>query len=137
MLYYTQRLAPGLETALQGRLSTSKVQVAVGMRYGNPSMATGLRQLRDQGVKDLIVLPLFPQYSATTAGTMFDAVFSELQTWRWIPQLQTISDYHNHPTYIQAIAERIRLHWKSSLQPKHLIFSFHGIPEDYVHAGDP
>jgi ferrochelatase len=84
-----------------------------------------------------LVLPLFPQYSATTAGTILDAVFAELQTWRWIPHLHTISDYHDHPAYIRALAQHIRLHWDSSSFPEHLIFSFHGIPQDYVQAGDP
>ncbi len=137
LLYHTQRLGTGLEAALQARTPGSDVHVAVGMRYGNPSLANGLRQLRDKGATHLLILPLFPQYSATTTGTILDSVFSELQTWRSIPHLQTISDYHDHPAYIQAIAERIRQHWESSHLPDRLIFSFHGIPEDYARAGDP
>jgi len=137
LLYFTQRLATGLETALQARLPASEMHVAAGMRYGNPSLVEGLRKLREQGVTQLLVLPLFPQYSATTTGTILDAVFSELQTWRRIPHLQTLSHYHDHPAYIHALAEQIRLYWESSDLPERLIFSFHGIPEDYVRAGDP
>ncbi len=137
LLYHTQRLGAGLEAALRARLKDNEVRVVAAMRYGSPSLANGLRQLRDQGATHLFILPLFPQYSGSTSATILDAVFSELQTWRSIPHLQIISSYHDHPAYIHALAEKIRQHWGSSGLPDQLIFSFHGIPEDYVRKGDP
>ena len=113
------------------------IPVVLGMRYGEPSIATGLRQLREQGVRRILVFPLFPQYSATTTASMFDAVFDELKQWRWLPEIRTIAHYHDHPAYIAALADSIRTTWADKGQPEQLLFSFHGIPQSYFLKGDP
>ncbi len=132
LLYHTQDLAEKIEAALQARLPKTKLEVAVGMRYGNPSLASGLHQLRERGAELFIILPLFPQYSNTTSGTIIAALFDELKTWRTIPPVQIINNYHDHPAYISAIAKSIKLQKGSKL-----LFSFHGIPQEYIEKGDP
>jgi ferrochelatase len=107
------------------------------MRYGNPSIAAGLDELRRAGARRLLVLPLYPQYSATTTASTFDAVTQELRTWRWLPETRFINHYHDFPAYIAALAASVRNYWAEHGEPERLVMSFHGIPEDYFHAGDP
>jgi len=126
--------------ALQERLGIAlpgPVRVELGMRYGNPSVASALAKLREASVRRLLVLPLYPQYSATTTASTFDAVTRELSTWRWVPELRFVNQYHDAPGYIAALAERIRVHWAEHGKPDRLLFSFHGIPRDYFENGDP
>jgi ferrochelatase len=84
-----------------------------------------------------VVLPLFPQYSGSTSGSIFDALTAELRAWRSMPDLQFISSYHDHPAYLDALAENIRRTWQARQPPRRLLFSFHGIPKSYVERGDP
>jgi ferrochelatase len=88
-------------------------------------------------VQRLLILPLFPQYSATTTATIYDVVFDELKRWRWMPELRTISGYHDHPRYVQALAASIRRAWEETGRADKLLFSFHGIPKSYFAKGDP
>ncbi len=128
------------ETALQQLLEQKMeqpVKVELAMRYGNPSIATGLEQLRQTNARRVVVIPLYPQYSATTTASTFDAISRELQQWRWIPDLEFISHYHDHPAYIQALAASVQDYWQQHGTPEKLLMSFHGIPEDYHTAGDP
>jgi ferrochelatase len=110
--------------------------VALGMTYGSPGIPEALAQLRSAGVRQLVVLPLYPQYSGTTTASVFDRVTSQLQRWRWLPELHFIASYHDEPAYIEAIAASIREHWRTH-ERSHLLFSFHGIPRKYLLAGDP
>ncbi len=130
-----QRQAAALEAAL--RADGVLVKVAIGVRYGEPSIAAALRQLDAAGARRVLVLPLFPQYSATTTATSFDAVFDELKTWRHVPELRTVSRYGDHPLYIAALAASIREAWADGSRPDRLLLSFHGIPRDYADKGDP
>ena len=84
-----------------------KVLVDVAMRYGTPSIANALDNFQEQGVNNIIVLPLYPQYAGPTTGATFDAVFNKIKTWRWIPSIHFQSGYHDHPLYIQALVESI------------------------------
>ena len=106
------------------------------MTYGSPAIPAALEQLRSAGVRRLVVLPLYPQYSGTTTASVFDRVTSQLQRWRWVPELRFIGNYHDEPAYIDAIAASIREHWRTH-ERGHLLFSFHGIPRRYLLAGDP
>lgn len=112
------------------------VRVALAMRYGRPSIATALAELRATNAQRLLVLPLYPQYSATTSASVFDAVVRELCTWRWLPELRFITDYHRYPPYIEALATSI-LAAQMPLPAERLLFSFHGLPQSSVPAGDP
>lgn len=113
------------------------VHVVLAMRYGNPSIIDGLNRLRELNAQRLLVLPLYPQYSATTTASTFDAVSEVLKTWRWLPELRMVRHYHDHPGYIDALVESIRVHWASHEKPDKLLFSFHGLPKHYFLAGDP
>lgn len=128
------------EAALRGRLRErlgGGLELALGMRYGNPSIPAALAQLRAANVRRLLVLPLYPQYSATTTASTFDAVTRELSGWRWLPELRFINSYHDEPGYIAALGESIRRYWAEHGEPERLLFSFHGIPRDYFLNGDP
>jgi len=119
------------------KLLGDDVHVELAMRYGNPSIASGLQALREKGCTRVLVFPLYPQYSATTTGSTFDAVADELKTWRWVPELRMISSYHDHPAYIDALAASVRSHWEAHGKADRLLISFHGIPQRYFDNGDP
>lgn len=124
--------------ALRARLTgMDSVAVELAMRYGNPSIASALDKLQRAGMRKLIVLPLYPQYSATTTASVFDEVSRVLQGWRVLPELHFIRDYYRHPGYITALATSIEQHWQQHGRSQKLLFSFHGIPQRYVDAGDP
>ncbi len=111
--------------------------VVLGMRYGNPSITSALAQLREQHVRRILVLPLYPQYCAATTASTFDAVTRELHTWRWLPELRFINQYHDQQLYIHALANSVREHWRTHDQPDKLVMSFHGIPKRNLLEGDP
>jgi len=126
--------------ALARRLSETlpvPPRVELAMRYGQPSVSAGLHALRSSGVRRVLVLPLYPQYSATTTASVVDAVTEECRRWRWLPELRFINQYHDHPAYVAALADRIRHHWEAEAPGERLLFSFHGIPQRYFLAGDP
>ena len=102
--------ARALESALTERWQGS-VKVALGMRYGNPSIATALKSLRDWGAHRVLVLPLYPQYSATSTASTFDAVADAFKKRRWIPELRTVNGYLDSPSYIEALASSVREVW--------------------------
>lgn len=124
------------QAAIQQQLG-SDVSVKLGMRYGNPSIATALREFRDEGIRRIIVLPLYPQYAAPTTGTVFDAVARELMTWRWVPELDFINGYADHPLYIDALAQSVKEHIDTHGLPQKFIFSYHGMPKRNLDLGDP
>ncbi len=122
--------------AIRARLQ-DQVSVELAMRYGSPSVRSGLENLRASGVTRVLVLPMYPQYSHTTTASVSDAVSASLQAMQWSPQLDTINDYHRHPAYIRALADSIRHNWSVNPRGQLLLFSFHGIPQRYVDNGDP
>ena len=113
------------------------VRVELAMRYGNPSIASALGRLREANARRLLVFPLYPQYSAATTASTFDAVAAELSTWRWLPELRLVNHYHDDPYYIEALVDSIRQFWAEHDRPERLLFSFHGLPKKYFLAGDP
>jgi ferrochelatase len=136
LLAITRRQADGIAARL-GRSFGEQVRVAVGMRYGEPSIAGALEELSRAGCRRILVLPLYPQYSGATTASTFDAVFAELATWRWVPALRTIDGYHDEPGYVDALAASIRELWRRDGEPEKLLFSFHGMPVRYFRSGDP
>ncbi|MGH8501948.1 MAG: ferrochelatase [Gammaproteobacteria bacterium] len=136
LLVISSQQADALRAELARRFR-GPVEVALAMRYGNPSVAAGLDELRRKGVRRLLVLPLYPQYSATTTGSTFDAVADVLKTWRWLPELRFVNHYADDAGYVGALAARIRAHWQAHGRGQRLLFSFHGIPKRYLLNGDP
>lgn len=111
--------------------------VKLGMRYGNPSIAKALREFQAEGVRKIIILPLYPQYAAATTGSTFDAVTKELQSWRFVPELHFINNYCDDYTYIQALADSIQDDINTHGKPQKLLFSYHGMPKRNLDLGDP
>ena len=111
--------------------------VALGMRYGNPSIESALKELQQKQVRRLLVFPLYPQYCAATTASTFDAVTNVLQKWRWIPELRFINQYFEEETYIAALADSIQQFWNKNGKPQKIVFSYHGIPKKYHTKGDP
>ncbi|MDF1530528.1 MAG: ferrochelatase [Sedimenticola sp.] len=136
LLFHTQAIAEKLEKAVQDAQQTP-VSVVTAMRYGQPSIADGLEQLRQKNARRILVLPLYPQYSASTTASTFDEISRVLRGWRWIPELRFINHYHDQPGYIKALANSIRDYWNKHGEPDRLLLSFHGIPQSYQDKGDP
>lgn len=124
-----------LAKALQAQLPEFEVRLA--MRYGTPSIASVLRELQAQGLERLLVLPLYPQYSATTTASVHDAVFAELSGWRTLPELRLINDYHQNSDWLDALEASVESHWDMHGRGEKLLVSFHGIPQRFARAGDP
>ena len=136
LLAISKRQKDAIEKSLHDRLP-GRVEVALAMRYGNPSIKHGLETLRQANAQRLLVVPLYPQYSATTTASIFDAVSSELQNWRWLPEIRFINRYHHEPAYSRVLAESIQQFRQQHGSADKLLFSFHGIPKDYFEQGDP
>src|SRR5437016_5105156 len=114
------------------------VVVDWAMRYGNPSIASRIEALTAQGCDRLLVVPLYPQYSAATSATVCDEVFRVLAGMRAQPTLRVTPPYYDHPDYVEALAISINAHLKSlPFQPELIVASFHGMPKKYVDKGDP
>jgi ferrochelatase len=132
LLYYTRRQTELLQKALPD------VPVRFGMQIGNPPLGDVLHELIRDGVERLIVLPMYPQYSATTTASATDTLFKALLKERRVPALRTVPPYYDHPAYLDAMTAVIRddlarLSW----EPEHYLLSFHGLPIRYAQAGDP
>jgi len=120
--------------AIQARLPDARV--AMAMRYGRPGIPETLRALREAGMRRLLVLPLYPQYSATTTASVLDAVGRELSRWENLPELRFVRDYHADPGWLEALATQIK-RLRGESPGEKLLLSFHGIPERFVRRGDP
>jgi len=135
LLFHSRDLARAMQKEFER--SMPRVRVYPAMRYGRPGIAEALEQARADNVQRLIVLPMYPQYSATTTASVFDGVARALKSVRWIPELRLITHYHYDDGWVEAIADRIRSHQQEHGQPDRLLFSFHGIPKRYLLDGDP
>lgn len=132
----TRNLAARLDAHFRA-LAPDRVRVVHAMRYGSPSLEETLAQLAREGMRRLLVLPLFPQFSATTTASVLDAVVSVLSRWRNPPEFRFIKDYHADELHIYALARSVEAHWQKSGRGERLLLSFHGIPQRYVDNGDP
>lgn len=136
LLYHTQDQKNAIEAKLKATMGDNIV-VEFAMRYGQPSVASVLDKMFAQGVRKLVVLPLYPQYCASTVGSTFDAIANYLKQTRWVPELRFINQYCDFAPYIQAQAKKIKAHWNTYGRADKLIFSYHGIPKRYLTSGDP
>ena len=124
---------------LQGWLGQRghRVQVRYAMRYGSQSIASQLDALKTEGTTRVLILPAYPQYSATTTASLFDAVYAWAARVRRLPELRFVNHYHDDSGHIKALAAGIRRHWKEHGRSERLVMSFHGVPERTLHLGDP
>jgi len=136
LVVFSERLRADLSTTLAQRI-LAPLSVELAMLYSRPSVSEGLKKLRESGAQRILVLPHFPQYCAATTGAVYDQVNAELRRWRWLPELRYIAEYHDHPSYIDALRASVVQQWEAEGRTKHLVISFHGIPEQFFHQGDP
>jgi len=133
LLVLSQDLAAAVLAAELG----NEVRVEIAMRYGSPTIRAKLEAMKAEGVSRILVLPLYPQYAAATTASAFDAVVAVLERWRHIPEWTFVSDYHDEPAYIEAVAGSIASYWREHGRPQRLLMSFHGLPERSRALGDP
>ncbi len=124
------------QSALQQKLG-DEIPVALAMRYGSPSFDNVVGKLIESGLNRLVVLPLYPQNSATTTATSFYHQADILAKYRNLPSVHFIDSYFQHPAYIEALANSVRAHWQELEKRNHLVMSFHGLPQINVDRGDP
>jgi len=130
-------LSRALTDAVAQRCASAGVRVELAMTYGEPAIADVLARLLDAGVQRVLLLPLYPQYSATSSAAAFDRVFAALRARPRLPQLRTLTSYHDAPEYISALCSSVEEYRKTHGAAERLLLSFHGIPQRYVDAGDP
>jgi len=120
-----------------GEQGHAALVVEYAMRYGNPSIASVLARLKEQQCERILILPLYPQYAASTTATAFDAITDFYQRARNIPELRLVKHFHDHPAYIAALADSLRKYWDRHGRPDRLLMSFHGLPRFTLERGDP
>ncbi|WP_206483407.1 ferrochelatase [Thalassotalea sp. G2M2-11] len=136
LLVITEKLRDKVADQLQVS-EREDIVLAIGMRYGQPAIGQVLDKFQQQGVDNIVVLPLYPQYAGPTTGSTFDAVVNTIKQWRWIPSLHFINGYYDHPQYISALANTIDEHVAKHGKPEKLVFSYHGMPKYFLESGDP
>ncbi len=131
---YTQAQAE----KLSARMGEDRLIIDFAMNYGNPSIQSKIGALKDQGCDRICVVPLYPQYSATTTASVCDRTFDALKKMRWQPALRTAPSFHDRPVYIGALARSIKTHLEGlDFTPDKILMSYHGIPKAYFDKGDP
>ena len=137
---YTERQAAMLGAAIAERLASPTI-VLPAMRYGNPSIASAIATLKEQHCNNILVVPLYPQYAASTTASTFDQLARALATIRNVPGIRFVRSYHDHPAYIRAVAHNLQAHWQRIGRPDFttdkLLMTFHGVPKFHLDRGDP
>ena len=133
---YTRLQAEKVEAGMKEAVDGGRLRVTWAMRYGDPSVPSRLRELKDAGCNRLLVVPLYPQYAAATTATVQDEVYRWMLAQRWQPALRTVAPWHDHPLYIDALARSVVKAHRGH-ERDHLLVSFHGMPERYFAEGDP
>lgn len=130
-------LAQGKAVAAALQQRGVDVRVEVGMRYGKPALGDAINKLREHGCERILVVPMYPQYSASTTASAFDAVARHLASLRNQPETRYLKRFHAEPQYIDALAGQVERHWQQNGLPEKLLLSFHGLPRAMVEQGDP
>lgn len=133
---HTEKQAKLLKGWLGQRIK-SPFQIEYAMRYGQPSIPDGLDKLKSTGCDRILILPMYPQYAASSTATALDMIGQHLARVRNQPALRTLKHFHDHPAYINALAANIRDYWQREGRPNVLVMSFHGLPRYSLDKGDP
>jgi ferrochelatase len=136
LMFHTRDQADAVRALMQARHG-ERVIVEFAMRYGTPDIAGTVQGMLQRGVHKLLVLPLYPQYSGATTASTFDALAADFTRRRWLPEFRFVSQYHDHPAYIEAVADSIRRYRAQHGTADKLLFSYHGEPRRYLDQGDP
>lgn len=137
ILHYVRRQAELLQQHFDRRIGKDKLLVRYAMSYSEPLLAPSIAELRQQGVESFTVFPLYPQFSATTTGAVYDQVAAIFRAERDIPDIAVIRDYWKNPHYIRALANSVEEFWRERGAAQKLLLSFHGIPQLNIRRGDP
>lgn len=137
LLVHTQAQLTALKEYFAKQHRLAHIEIDFAMRYGQPSIESALLKMHEKNVTRLLVFPLYPQYSGSTAGSTFDAVTKTLSKLRWLPELRFINQYGDDAEYIAACASRISDFWQRQPRGEKLVFSFHGLPKKFLLSGDP
>jgi ferrochelatase len=135
LMVYSRRQAEGVARTLDQR--GIQVEIALGMRYGSPSVSSAMAELRGRGCERILVVPMYPQYAASTTATAVDAVTRHAARLRDQPELRFIKRFHDDRGYLEAVVGRIEEYWREHGRPQKLVMSFHGLPRYSVELGDP
>ena len=137
---YTSRQAQMLRGFL-GEKINSPLKIEYAMRYGNQSMASKIDKLKAANCENILVLPLYPQYAASTTASTMDELGRVLATIRNVPGIRVVRDFHDHPAYIKAVAKNVLAEWMKIGRPNFatdkLLMTFHGLPKFHLDKGDP
>jgi ferrochelatase len=136
LMFHTRDQAEALRAHMAERHGEQLI-VDFAMRYGSPDIAGAVQGMLQQGVRKLLVLPLYPQYSGATTGSTFDALAADFSRRRWLPEFRFVAQYHDHPAYIEAVTESIQRYRAQHGSADKLVFSYHGEPRRYLDQGDP
>ncbi|MEM7208951.1 MAG: ferrochelatase [Pseudomonadota bacterium] len=137
LLAISRNIGARLQERLDQQLGSDVAQVMVAMRYGNPSITSAIAEVHEKGIDKVLLVPMYPQYCASTTATVFDEVARQMRRYRHIPELRVITQYHRHPLYIEALANSVREARANDGAGEKLLFSYHGIPQRCVKGGDP
>lgn len=135
--HFSQSLVDGVRDKVVQAYPGAEVEVRLAMTYCQPSLDSQVRELCEAGVENILFVPMFPQYSATTTAAAMDAVSRCFAKMRNIPQWSWIRNYHQHPDYVAALGESVKSHWAQQGRNEKLLMSFHGIPKRNIDLGDP
>lgn len=133
---HTQKQAMLLRGAL-GERGHDALRVTMAMRYGSPSLPEVLDKLKAEHCERVVILPAYPQYSGTTTGSIYDAVFAFYRQVRNVPELRMVKHYHDHEGYIDALHDSVLAYWEANGRGQKLVMSFHGVPKRTLLLGDP
>ena len=133
---HTEKVTKLLKGCL-GEAGQREIIVDYAMRYGQPAIGTVLDRLKTQGVRRILIVPLYPQYAASTTASVFDAVAAWGQSCRNLPELRFVRNFHDRRDYIAVLAASVRQHWQSTGRGEKLVISFHGLPRRSLDLGDP
>lgn len=137
LLVYTKEQARKLQESVDKSSVAGTYSVDFAMRYGAPSILGKLRQIQEAGIRKLIIIPLYPQYSCSTTAAVYDEVTRVYQSFRWVPEVRMVTSYYQTPAFINACCEQIRGYWQENQKPDKLYLSYHGTPVSYRDKGDP
>ena len=133
----TSRQVSALQTKLNESLDDNAPLVLSAVTYGEPSLKTIINDLKRKGIEHFVVLPMYPQYSGSTTGAIYDQIFNIIHGARDVPDITIIKSYSADSGYIDSLAESVRAHWQKNGKKEKLLMSFHGIPQEYADKGDP
>ncbi|TNE83065.1 MAG: ferrochelatase [Gammaproteobacteria bacterium] len=133
----TRRQVSALQQLLNDEMDGRAPLVTEAMTYGEPSLANTIHQLQGQGVEQFFLIPMYPQYSGSTTGAIYDQVADIIKCSRDVPDVRVVKSFHDHPGYINSLVKSVQASWAKHGRHEKLLMSFHGIPQEYVDKGDP